>query len=104
MWTIRNNYSGTIQVCIMYYSPNCRDGGNWAKKGWWSIPPGGSKVVYGPSMRGLNRYFCYYDIHRAVPPQAFDWCEWTANTQSRNLGFRVLDINSYDNYTLSLFR
>lgn len=64
-------------------------------------------------MQQLNRYFYYYaeavngmkwvgPYTRAVPPQAFTWCEWTANTQSRNVGFRQKDINSYDNYTLNL--
>ena len=113
MLRIVNGYSQPISVAIWYYHPNCSDGGDWAKKGWWQIAPGASKVAYGGSLRGLNRYFCYH-AHAGdgtnwsgpyvtpVPPQAFDWCLPTANTSSWNAGFRLLDVNSYDNYTLTL--
>ena len=30
----------TVSVAIVYSWPNCPDGDNWAKKGWWMIPPG----------------------------------------------------------------
>ena len=111
--TIVNGYPQLISVAIWYYHPNCPDGGDWSKKGWWNINPGGSKIVYGGSLRSLNRYFTYYahssdgaqwsgPYVTAVPPNAFDWCLNTANTSSRNAGFRLLDINSYDNFTLTL--
>ncbi|MBD1811958.1 DUF1036 domain-containing protein [Microcoleus vaginatus] len=113
MLTICNKYTHGVWVAIMYYRPNCSDGGNWAKKGWWRLNPGECKVVYGGSLRSLNRYYCYYaeadnganwsgPYVRPVPPQAFDWCEWISNTQATNVGFRLLDINSYDNFTLNL--
>jgi len=113
MLKIVNNYPKTISVAIWYYSPNCPDGGNWSKKGWWQITPGLSKIVYGGSLKSLNRYFCYYakatdgyqwsgPYTTLVPPQAFDWCLNTGNTQSTTAGFRLLDINGYDNFTLTL--
>jgi uncharacterized membrane protein len=113
MLTICNNYTSSVFVAILYYSPNCPDGGDWAKKGWWRINTGECQVVHGGSLRSLNRYYGYYaeadngatwagPYVRAVPPQRFDWCEWTSSTQARDVGFRLLDINSYDNFTLTL--
>lgn len=57
MWKIQNLSPLTVWVSIMYYSPNCSDGGNWTKKGWWKIEPGPehSKIVYGGSLQDLNR-------------------------------------------------
>jgi uncharacterized membrane protein len=110
---IENAYPRDIWVAIWYYSPNCPDGGDWAKKGWWRISPGQGKVVFGGSLKDHNRYFCYLaesddgaywagPYVTAVPPQPFDWCLGTANSQSRDAGFRLLDIQSYDNFTLTL--
>ncbi len=113
MLTVVNGYSQTISVAIWYYHPNCPDGGDWAKKGWWVIPPGQRRVPYGGSLRSLNRYWTYHahaadgtnwsgPYVSACPPHAFDWCLNTANTQSQSRGFRLLDINGYDNFTLTL--
>jgi uncharacterized membrane protein len=108
-----NSYHTTVNVAIMYLQRNCVDGGDWIKKGWWVIGPGQCKVAYGGDLDDLNRYYCYFaealdgsfwagEIVRAVPPQRFEWCEHTASTDSRDVGFRVLDIGDSDNYTLTL--
>jgi uncharacterized membrane protein len=119
MLKIVNGYKTGIWAAIMYYQPGCSDGGNWEKKGWWRMTPGQGKIVYGGSLDDLNRYYCYYAMAddgakwsgpyvRFLPYQAFDWCEWTACSHSDgspcgfNAGLRLLDINSYDNYTLTL--
>jgi hypothetical protein len=45
---------------------------------------------------------------RFLPFQAFAWCEWIACAHSDgspcgfNAGFRLLDINHYDNFTVNL--
>jgi uncharacterized membrane protein len=112
MLRIVNGYSQTMWVAIWYYHPNCPDGGNWSKKGWWQIPPGEQDRLR-RDLDNLNRYYCYHahasdGVHWSgpyvtpCPPQAFNWCLNTANTQSIDRGFRLLDINSHDNYTLTL--
>lgn len=119
MLKICSKYPKTLWVAIMYYHPQCSDGGDWIKKGWWKLTTGQCKVVYSGDLDDLNRYYCYYaeatdgavwagPYTRFVPFQAFSWCEWIACSHSdgspcgKNVGFRLLDINSYDNYTLTL--
>jgi hypothetical protein len=29
-----NNYPSDVWVCVLWYRPNCPDGGDWNKKGW----------------------------------------------------------------------
>jgi len=83
MLQFTNFYPSKLWVAIMWYTPNCPDGGNWTKKGWWSLIPGQSKVVSGLDLDEVNRYWCYYaqaenGAHwsgpylRMVPPQSFD--------------------------------
>jgi|SRR3954453_5043194 len=108
-----NNYSSPLWVAIMWYTPNCPDGGNWSKKGWWSLTPGQGKVVSGEDLEDVNRYWCFYaqaqnghhwsgPIKRMVPHQAFDWCEWTSSSGAFQVGFQVMDINSYDDVIAQL--
>lgn len=113
MLTIGNHYPRTVWVSIMWYTPNCPDGGDWSKAGWWKIDPGHAANIFGGDLDEVNRYFCYYahtadgvvwagPYVRAVPHQAYDWCEWTGSTDSRDVGFRLLDIEDYDDFTLNL--
>jgi uncharacterized membrane protein len=114
-----NKYKTGVWVSIMYYEPGCSDGGDWVKKGWWRLTPGQCKVAYGGDLDDLNRYFCFYadaddgavwagPYKRFVPFQAFAWCEWIACSHSDGspcgftAGFRLLDINSHDNFTVNL--
>jgi uncharacterized membrane protein len=106
-----NNYPSTLWAMIEWYHPNCEDGGNWEKAGWWKIDPGQTKTVFGGDVSDVNRYW-YFFAHAAdgaawagpyneiVPHIAFDWCEDTANSDSRTVGMRELDIHSYDTFTL----
>ena len=113
MLNIYNLYPSTVWVTIMWYSPGCPDGGDWEKAGWWKIEPGEGKTVFGGDLEDVNRYFCYFahaadgvqwsgPYVRKVPHQAFDWCEWIANSNSRDVGFRLLDIGDNDDYALTL--
>ncbi len=108
-----NQYPREVWVSIMWYHPNCSDGGNWEKKGWWHLFPGECKVVFGEDLDEINRYYTFFahasdgavwagPYVRAVPHTAYDWCEWTANTDSRDVGFRLLDIGDNDDYTVNL--
>ncbi len=113
MLRVCNHYTRTIWVTIMWYSPNCGDGGNWRKRGWWKIDPGQCKIVFGEDLEDINRYFCYYanssdgsewsgPYIRDVPINAFLWCEWSKDSQSREIGYRLLDIEDNDDFTLNL--
>jgi uncharacterized membrane protein len=108
-----NSYHTTVNVAIIYYHPNCPDGGDWVKKGWWVLNPGECKVPYGGDLNDLNRYYLYVaeaidgrfwagEYVRQVPNRAFEWCENTASTDSRQAGFRLLDIGDNDNFTVNL--
>ena len=108
----RNGYPSTIWTMITRYHPNCPDGGDWEKTGWWRIEPDGTATVYGDDVEDVNRYWYFY-AHAAdgaywagpynviVPHIAFDWCIDTANTDSRQVGMRELDVDSNDDYTLT---
>ena len=82
-------------------------------------PPGGwvtgqpLAVRTGLDLDDVNRYWCFYahasdgaywagPYKRMVPHSAYEWCEWTSNTDSRLVGFRLLDIDSHDDYTVNL--
>jgi uncharacterized membrane protein len=92
---------------VEWHNPNCSDGSNWEKKGWWRIEPGGSAVVYGGDLSDLNQIWYFYahaadgtqwagEYEETVPPTAFDWCSNTANTESRTIGMRELVIAEGD--------
>lgn len=108
-----NNYPETVWVTIEWYHPDCEDGGDWEKAGWWKIDPGQCKTAYGGSLRDVNRYWYFYahasdgaywagPYEDVVPHTAFDWCSDTGSTDSRVVGLRELDIDSNDNYTVNL--
>ena len=113
MLQFTNGYSSTLWAMIEWSHPNCPDGGDWEKKGWWQIEPGQSKVVYGGDVNDVNRYWYFYahaadgavwsgPFEETVPDRAFDWCEHTADTSSRTVGMRQLDVDDNDNYNLRL--
>lgn len=95
-----NRYHSTVWVAIIYHRPNCPDGGDWAKKGWWRIEPGQCKVPIGGNLP--NRYYYFFaeaadgafwagTLATQAPQRVFDWCLNTGSTDSRTLGFRQLD-------------
>lgn len=104
-----------INVAIMWYTPNCPDGGDWSKAGWYILAPGQNKQVFDGDLHDINRNWLFFaeDLEgriwagpfvRAVPPTAFDWCEWTASTASRDVGFRLQDIGDNDDVTINIRR
>ena len=53
----RNNYSATVSVAVMFYSPGtCAEYGRWGTRGWWNIAPGRMAHVLNTD----NRYFTFY--------------------------------------------
>jgi uncharacterized membrane protein len=115
--TIANGYTNLISVCIMFESPDtCSgEGLGWEMMGWWNINPNDSKLVYANDLEDLNRYWYYYaqavdgrtwsgdgSWTASVPSAAFDQCYGIGISTGVEVNFRELDINSYDNFTLTL--
>ena len=112
MFRFQNDYPATVWAMIEWYHPNCPDGGNWEKAGWWRMDPGQSKVPFTGDVGDVNRFWYFYahasdgaqwtgPFNEIVPQIAFDWCETTANTDSRTVGMRELDVHDYDDFTLT---
>jgi hypothetical protein len=34
-------------MMVQWHNPDCSDGSDWEKKGWWQFEPGASKVPFG---------------------------------------------------------
>lgn len=98
---IRNNADVTINVAVMFWSPDsCRDYGDWGTRGWWVIPPGGTKFV----LRTDNQYAAYYvlandgrEITGSYGPvyvyhEAFDSCLHIGSTAASDVvGMKLID-------------
>jgi uncharacterized membrane protein len=107
-----NNYPSTVWAMVEWHHPDCPDGGNWEKAGWWMMRPGESKVVFGGSA-SFNQFWYFFahaedgalwtgPFQEIVPPRAFQWCENVGDTASRTIGMRELDVGSVNDYTLTL--
>ncbi|HEY0330737.1 MAG TPA: DUF1036 domain-containing protein [Rhodopseudomonas sp.] len=102
MWLrFANHHGSRVWVAVGYYSPNCPDGGDWAKKGWWKIEPGQAATV----LWTTNKYSTFYaeaddgshwsgSYHTPVPLQAFDWCWNTSSTQADDVGMRLITVTN----------
>ena len=113
MFTICNNYGKVISVAFMWYTPNCPDGGDFTKKGWWNLNPGQCVKVFNQNLASINRYDYVYarstdgkewsgNLIRAAPNAAFEWCEWVSGSQSQDVGFQRVDIGNNDDFTLTI--
>jgi uncharacterized membrane protein len=109
--TFCNKYTATVSVCVVWYTPNCPDGGDWSKGGWFNMAPGECQVALNGDL--TNRYVYFYaqatdgaywagEPQTDVPNQAFDWCIDTSNSQSRQVGLREIDTGGADNYQATL--
>jgi uncharacterized membrane protein len=97
---VRNDGNERIYFALGYHYPNC-DGENWAKTGWWPIPPGGTVTVRGGASNGA-KYFWYAetdsgaqwagDITTWLPNDVFDWCWGTSSSNASLRGMRRLDV------------
>ena len=109
---VRNDGNARIFFALSYHFPNCPDGDNWAKKGWWQIPPGGTATVRGGASNGA-RYFWYAETDTGLQWAGESWpdCPPPRSTgagrhrvRTRRLrGMRRLDVPwSSVNHTLVL--
>ena len=97
---VRNQTSRTVFVALGYHHPNCPDGDNWGKKGWWRIAPGGTATVRGGASNGAKYFFHAHTDDGAtqwggtfttfLPSNAFDWCWPTSSTSSTLRGMQKL--------------
>jgi hypothetical protein len=87
----RNQTNRTVNVALGYHWPNCPDGDNWAKKGWWVIAPGQTATVRGGASNGAKYFWHAHTDTGAqwggefvtnLPTNAFDWCWPTSSTNS----------------------
>ncbi|MCX4763564.1 DUF1036 domain-containing protein [Streptomyces sp. NBC_01275] len=103
----RNNYQATIWAMVEWSFPNCPDGGDWLKKGWWQIAPGQEVIVYGGDADAVNRFWYAYahtddgvewggTFPELVPPQRFEWCEKTSSTQCRTINMHQFEVTTSD--------
>jgi uncharacterized membrane protein len=88
-------------------------GGDWSKAGWYNLQQGDCITVFHGDLDDINRYWCYYveaadgaywagDVITNVPDRAFNWCINTSSTDSRQVGFQVLDVGDHDDVTVPL--
>lgn len=106
-----NSTNATIWTAYSWYQPACVswDGSTWEKMGWWSLAPGQCKIVYGGAIPNAYSYFYAEGGGRVwagpyttcTPYVAFDWCDNTCNTNSRNLGYRELYTGGSQNHTVN---
>jgi|SRR5215204_5479058 len=113
--TICNSYHQPLSVSIMFNSPGRCPGTNFELQGWWNANPGECRFVYSGSLRDINRYWYYYafatdgatwagpGFYRAVVPQSgYVLCYGTNVSNGVQVNLAELDINNFDNYTLTL--
>jgi uncharacterized membrane protein len=110
---IRNKYPKPIWAMIEWHHPNCPDGGEWEKAGWWKVQPGAIATVYGGDVDDVNRFW-YFFAHASdgaqwsgpfiehVPSTAFDWCTDTGSSNDHIVKMREFDIGHNSTYTLNL--
>jgi uncharacterized membrane protein len=105
-------YVATMRVNRDACGANSGFGDGFNAIGWYRIPPGACRTVYTGRV-GYNRYWAYYaeatdgatwsgNIQSWVSNSAFSLCHGQKCTPCRVVGFRLLDVNGYDNYTLTL--
>ena len=95
----RNETNRTVAVALGYSTPNCRDGDNWSKKGWWVIGPGGTATVRGGASNGA-KYFWHAHTDNGLqwsgefvtnlPSNSFDWCWPVSSSNSTPRGMQKL--------------
>jgi Protein of unknown function (DUF1036) len=109
----KNKTNEFVWVAYGYYAPGCAGGVNWAKMGWWQIPPGMTVKVRSGWVGG-QKWFFYAEANdfspvwsgpyfTFLPWAAFDWCWVTSAGSGRTLGMRKVYVDPwYMDYTIGL--
>ncbi|MDT9682082.1 DUF1036 domain-containing protein [Streptomyces sp. TRM76323] len=93
-----------VSVAIMRYTPNCVDGGDWTKEGWWNIPPGESRIPFGGNLGSVYPWWCDYitgngqvwpgsGIYRYLTLRRFKWCEWTSSSDAFQANMYLFNVD-----------
>lgn len=110
---ICNNYPSTVYLSYMWYDPaNCGSGDHFDTIGWYQVNPGACRTVFFGNVN-FNRYWAYYaeavngavwngNIQAWVSNSAYRLCHGATCTPCRVVGFRLLDVDNFNNYTLTL--
>jgi uncharacterized membrane protein len=116
-----NNYSFTpghvIYLAIMWRDENsCRNVGidDYNTIGWYDLQPGACREIIGGDLRNGGRYYGFYaelynratvwngNISSWVSDSAFRQCHGVQCTPCRVVGFQLLDVSGYSNYSMVL--
>jgi Protein of unknown function (DUF1036) len=98
MWIKYHNSTNVgLWLVVGYYSPGCSDGGDWAKKGWWRLNPGGEATALWTT-NSNSLFYAEADDNRVwagpygtqVPFQSFDWCWLTGSSSGESVGMRLV--------------
>jgi uncharacterized membrane protein len=111
--SFHNSTFSWVWVMIEFYHPNCPDGGNWMKSGWWPIGSEDTGIVHGANVSAVNRFWYYYahdglggewagEFQETVPPTEFERCATTSSTADRTIGMREIDVGNAANFTINL--
>ncbi|MFS0573198.1 DUF1036 domain-containing protein [Brevibacillus sp. 179-C8.2 HS] len=106
----RNNTNSTVFVAYAYENFSCSPV-NYAKRGWYRIEPGQTRLVRSGHVGGRTYYYYAEGGGRRwagnnftqVPRTSFHWCWNRGCTTCRNLGFRRFFIGALNfNFTITL--
>ena len=118
-----NGYPRQVWVAIMFYNPeDCGgEGGDFEMMGWWNIAPGACTTVYANDLADLNALWYYFaeaddgivwagPFEATVPTESpfgggnscYGLGQVTSDGDFRSIGFREFNIDSNDDYTLTL--
>jgi Protein of unknown function (DUF1036) len=101
----RNTTSSTVTLVLVYHDPDCLSDCNdpYLKKGWYTIPSGGTTKVWSGAVYGERFYFYAHSDVRTwsgqndpqrrfseVSPYRFEFCWCVADTNSYTVGFAHL--------------
>ncbi len=110
-----NHFHEEVWVAYMFYSPGtCGGEGNFQTIGWYAMAPGQCVTVYANSLGDVHNANWYYYAESAsgtvwngpvqvyVTNTPFNHCFGVGTSQSRIVGYRLLNVGSNSSFTLTL--
>jgi uncharacterized membrane protein len=105
-------YVATMRLDRNACGPTAGSGDGFNAVGWYQVPAGACTTVFTGNV-GYNRYWAYYaestdgvvwsgNIQSWVSNAAFSLCHGSKCTPCRVVGFRQLDVNGFQDFTLTL--
>jgi outer membrane protein assembly factor BamB len=108
-----NHYPDTIYVALVY-GWGTPPSFSWYKTGWWALASGQtSLIVDGPIHEEASQYYYFYaqtadggtywagPLAVQVTDNVFNQSFWDDTRMDREVGFRELDTNGYETFTLT---